>query len=910
MGTVQDQLWRFQGLLKEAEKQKKARNEAEQRYQSLQLQYEREKESRTKAETVSKEEMQARVTMEKLYEGEKQARLNDKLDSNMLAQSLPAKVEAPLLSVVMVSYNDEENIGAAIESVLKQDTSQRWELIIVDDDSTDLSYSIARRYASKFPGSITTVRQRHSGTPASGRNLGFSMARADWVLPLDADDLLADNAIAECMKLTVGTSYNVVIGDMQLIGNFEHMPAFSFPDHRWACKPYDSQKELEVNMIHNSALVRRDLWVAVGGYSTVVPYYEDWLFWRQIDAAVGLKPICTGKLALLYRQGAKASNLKASSRNSKAEQHNVHFLDDLLATMTPQIFTAEALSKKLKNLESFDEELMKIYDRDIAKFPSQGISYFWKALMIKGQGHFAQSVDLLNKATNRLLPPYVPVTIQQLLGEVSVQDSPSFTELAQYYLAIHESSPSLFNNLQIAYWCTTQSAAAMSNSDSDSAARHDSILHSIAAAAYDHGHKLYLKGSSDVAFRTHQLAVCATHNSYSYKELGELHHAKGNTNAAKMAIELGKLYQPMLLETLSLPTNHDAEWALVPARDNNYLGVIAKCTDIVPTPKLFQEAKRTLAIVYAEDDAGLSSLTIKGTFHYDMLMFADVARSLGHSVVITSLRECMKSWNCQTRKIIVFAPHLISAAPLLFAQLQTKHVVIQMEQLAARNSKFTSEIYMNYLARDDVAIWDFSHLNLDFVHTTTKKAHPENDHTFPYVLSPLAQSGASHEIVKDIDVLVFGLMNKERHQVVKEIQALGHNVVFLEGVYPPALGTYLARANVVLNIHYYRPAGLEVNRIYSSLVHGSVVISENVDDKLSQKQWSGAVLFVDTLHDMVTKANQVLKDPSLLQHARLKAKTVLSSRSNREDFEQLFRHVNTECNPNDIDFRAKCKTLV
>merc|ERR1712166_712824 len=93
MGTVQDQLWRFQGLLKEADKQRKSRNEAEQRYQSLQLQYESEKESRTKAETVSKEEMQARVTMEKLYEGEKQARLNDKLDSNMRAPLLPAKVE-------------------------------------------------------------------------------------------------------------------------------------------------------------------------------------------------------------------------------------------------------------------------------------------------------------------------------------------------------------------------------------------------------------------------------------------------------------------------------------------------------------------------------------------------------------------------------------------------------------------------------------------------------------------------------------------------------------------------------------------------------------------------------------------------------------------------------------------------
>lgn len=106
----------------------------------------------------------------------------------------------PILSVITTCYNSSSYIKSAILSVLQQ-TDERVELILVDDFSTDDTYSVCRPYLSER---VRYVKSKLFGA-AHARKLGFSLARGAWVAMLDSDDLyltgsLNDSLFAKLMK--------------------------------------------------------------------------------------------------------------------------------------------------------------------------------------------------------------------------------------------------------------------------------------------------------------------------------------------------------------------------------------------------------------------------------------------------------------------------------------------------------------------------------------------------------------------------------------------------------------------------------------------------------------------------------------------------------------------------------------
>jgi glycosyltransferase involved in cell wall biosynthesis len=100
-----------------------------------------------------------------------------------------ARNERPVVTVVMIFLNAERFIEEAIESVLAQSYGE-WELLLVDDGSTDASTRIALRYAEQYPNKVRYFE--HAGHANHGmsasRNLGISEARGEYVAFLDADD--------------------------------------------------------------------------------------------------------------------------------------------------------------------------------------------------------------------------------------------------------------------------------------------------------------------------------------------------------------------------------------------------------------------------------------------------------------------------------------------------------------------------------------------------------------------------------------------------------------------------------------------------------------------------------------------------------------------------------------------------
>ena len=101
-------------------------------------------------------------------------------------------------SIVIPLYNKEKYICKSIDSVLEQNYDE-FEIVVVDDGSKDKSYQlVASRYESNRR--VRLIQQKNAG-PAAARNTGVNYSRMEWILFLDADDILLPNALHQFAKL-------------------------------------------------------------------------------------------------------------------------------------------------------------------------------------------------------------------------------------------------------------------------------------------------------------------------------------------------------------------------------------------------------------------------------------------------------------------------------------------------------------------------------------------------------------------------------------------------------------------------------------------------------------------------------------------------------------------------------------
>ncbi|MBR2774603.1 MAG: glycosyltransferase [Selenomonadaceae bacterium] len=106
----------------------------------------------------------------------------------------------PAVSVIIPMYNVERYVGECLDSVLLQ-TFQDFEVIVVDDCSTDDSVKIVEEYVPKFDGRLQLVHmEKNTGTPGKPRNRGIELARGEYIFFADADDFMLLNTLETLYK--------------------------------------------------------------------------------------------------------------------------------------------------------------------------------------------------------------------------------------------------------------------------------------------------------------------------------------------------------------------------------------------------------------------------------------------------------------------------------------------------------------------------------------------------------------------------------------------------------------------------------------------------------------------------------------------------------------------------------------
>lgn len=100
----------------------------------------------------------------------------------------------PKVSIIMPCYNSEKYIEKAIQSVLEQ-TYRNFELIIIDDDSTDKTWEIIEQYAKKDFRVICTRKSENEKGISKSMNKGIEMARGKYITRMDSDDIIIPKKI-------------------------------------------------------------------------------------------------------------------------------------------------------------------------------------------------------------------------------------------------------------------------------------------------------------------------------------------------------------------------------------------------------------------------------------------------------------------------------------------------------------------------------------------------------------------------------------------------------------------------------------------------------------------------------------------------------------------------------------------
>ena len=179
----------------------------------------------------------------------------------------------PLVSIVVPCYNSAETIGPCLESLVNQ-TYAPFEVIVVDDGSTDETATIARRYAARV------IQRNHRGTSAA-RNLGWRQAKGDIIVFAESDGRYSREYLAAVTAPLADPAVGGSIAGIRQVWADRNTSLVRIQNYRWLSAAHlihRGERETGVWAYRKADLER------LGGFREDLFYAEDWDLARRLRA--------------------------------------------------------------------------------------------------------------------------------------------------------------------------------------------------------------------------------------------------------------------------------------------------------------------------------------------------------------------------------------------------------------------------------------------------------------------------------------------------------------------------------------------------------------------------------------------------------------------------------------------------
>jgi glycosyltransferase involved in cell wall biosynthesis len=293
----------------------------------------------------------------------------------------PAQARTPAVSVVIAAFNADRTIAETLESIAAQ-TFRDFEVIVVDDGSTDRTAQIAVQMAAGFP-KLICLRQPNSGQPAA-RNRGIGEARGRYVAFVDADDLWRAEKLARQVHfLDCHPRTGLVYADAEF---------FDAASGRTLCRMSDKCRLYEGDVLGRlllksfipspTPMVRRTVFGEVGLFdeSRELAIGEDWNMWLRIAARHQIGAI-RDPLAIVrvHHHSVTQSSTPDAIYESKRRivEQTVARNPDLLEGIRSRVLAELAHSAGLRHLKLGDKRgARRMFAKAVRERPWNPYSYF------------------------------------------------------------------------------------------------------------------------------------------------------------------------------------------------------------------------------------------------------------------------------------------------------------------------------------------------------------------------------------------------------------------------------------------------------------------------------------------------------------------------------------------------------
>lgn len=228
--------------------------------------------------------------------------------------------EKPLVTIITPFYNASKHFEQTFNSVLNQ-TFPWYEWIIVDDGSRKEEAEYIDTYA-KLDNRIKVLHKENGG-PSSARNVAIKMATTEYIMPLDADDLIEPQHL-ECLYWALVTNPEGAWAYSGLVG-------FGVKHHLWKYV-FTSEHEKYENICIVNGLIRKSVLEDVGGYLELARLYnEDWhLYLRML--AKGYRPVQIEQYSFWYRTNDTGVDTTVA-RNPEIMNNNLRLISEVRETV-------------------------------------------------------------------------------------------------------------------------------------------------------------------------------------------------------------------------------------------------------------------------------------------------------------------------------------------------------------------------------------------------------------------------------------------------------------------------------------------------------------------------------------------------------------------------------------------------
>lgn len=275
------------------------------------------------------------------------------------------------LAVIVAAYNVEDYIAECVDSLLNQQTDYHYQVIVVDDGSTDHTMEILKKYQQQEPSLFKLIIQENGGISCA-RNRGLDAAAARYVTFVDADDYVAPLFVDELLRVADKTNADVVEGSYQTVSGGQVLKQFRHEEDE-AANPFKALYGYPWGKIYRSTLFATVQFPANFWFEDTVAMYRVWPKARRVVTIP----------ALVYNYRRNPASITHTS------QGEVKTLDSLYITL-----------QLLKDCaDSNEQPAADLYDFTL----SQMVMNFYRIIPLQ-QDDLANAFEVMAQTLDRYFP--------------------------------------------------------------------------------------------------------------------------------------------------------------------------------------------------------------------------------------------------------------------------------------------------------------------------------------------------------------------------------------------------------------------------------------------------------------------------------------------------------------------------